>query len=73
VALLADRIVVMVDGRVVVQGTLADLAAVAGVHWGVAEREEVLDPPIERIYRVLVARGRDASPSPLRLVRGDAA
>jgi ABC-2 type transport system ATP-binding protein len=69
VALLADRIVVMVDGRVTAQGSLPDLAAAAGVHWGV--RDEMLDPPIERIYRVLVRRGRGTET--LRMVRGDAA
>ena len=69
VALLADRIVVMVDGRVTAQGSLADLAAAAGVHW--SARDEVLDPPIERIYRVLVRRGRGSEP--LKVVRGDAA
>lgn len=54
VATLADRIVLLVDGRVVAQGSLAELAAAAGVqyHAGLAE------PPIERIYRVLVRRSR---------------
>ncbi len=54
VALLADRILVLVDGRVVAQGSLGDLAAVAGVPW----TAEHVDPPIERIYRVLVGRSR---------------
>ena len=66
VALLADRIVVLVDGAVVAQGTLPELAAQAGVRWGT----EALDPPIERVYRVLVQRGRGA---PLAVVQGDAA
>lgn len=69
VAVLADRIVVMVDGRVTAQGSLADLAAAAGVRW--SGHEAVVDPPIERIYRLLVRRGREAPA--LRLVRGDAA
>ncbi len=67
VALLADRIVVLVDGRVAAHGTLAELAAAAGVRWSA----EVADPPIERIYRALVRRGRGAQE--VRLVRGDAA
>jgi ABC-type multidrug transport system ATPase subunit len=56
VALLADRIVVMVGGRVTAAGTLAQLAAAADVPWG--GDENLPDPPIERIYRVLVQRGR---------------
>ena len=67
VALLADRIVVLVDGAVVAQGTLPELASQAGVRWGA----EALDPPIERVYRVLVQRGRGAPR--LALVQGDAA
>jgi len=69
VAALADRIVVMVGGRVTALGSLPDLAAAAGVRWS-GDREAV-DPPIERIYRVLVTRGRETSP--LRVVRGSAA
>lgn len=65
VAALADRIVVMVDGRVAAQGTLDELAVAAGVPRGDVEGEA----PIDRIYRVLVARGR-AGP---RLVVEDAA
>lgn len=54
VAALADRIVVMVDGRVAAQGTLDELAAAAGV-----SRDDVGgEAPIDRIYRVLVTRGR---------------
>ncbi|HXF94574.1 MAG TPA: ABC transporter ATP-binding protein [Gemmatimonadales bacterium] len=68
VAALADRIVVLVDGRAVVQGALPDLARAAGVPWTEASAEA----PIERIYRVLVARGR-AGAAELRLIRGDAA
>ena len=66
VALLADRIIVLVDGRVVAQGALAELAASAGVGWSA----DVPDPPIERIYRVLVRRGRGDA---LHLVTDDAA
>lgn len=70
VALLADRIVVLVDGRIVAQGSLDNLAAAAGVVWSA----ELADPPIERIYRVLVQRSRGGpGDQPLRLVRGDAA
>lgn len=59
VAALADRIVLLVDGCVVAQGSLAELAAAAGVqyHAGLAE------PPIERIYRVLVRRSRNLGPA----------
>jgi len=72
VALLADRIVVMVQGRVTAAGTLAQLAAAADVPW--REENEVPDPPIERIYRVLVQRGREHSRwAPLRLLKDDAA
>lgn len=73
VAMLADRIVVMVNGRVTTSGSLAELAAAANVPW---RADVALDPPIERIYRVLVQRGRDhtrRAPSPLRLIQGDAA
>jgi len=72
VALLADRIVVMVHGRVTAAGTLAQLAAAADVPW--REEDEVPDPPIERIYRVLVQRGRERlDRAPLRLLKDDAA
>ena len=54
VALLADRIVVLVEGRIVADGSLGDLAAAAGVPWSA----DHADPPIERIYRVLVGRTR---------------
>jgi len=67
VALLADRLVVMVDGRVVAGGTLAELAAAAGVRWS----PDAVEPPIERVYRALVERGRGTGG--LRVVRGDAA
>jgi ABC-2 type transport system ATP-binding protein len=54
VACLAQRIVVLVAGQVVAQGSLAELAAVAGVAWNAG----MSDPPIERVYRVLVGRSR---------------
>ena len=72
VALLADRIVVMVNGRAIATGTPAALAAAAGISW--REGNEAVDPPIERVYRVLVQRGREhALRGPLHLVQGDAA
>ena len=69
VAQLADRIVVMVQGRVVAQGSLAELAAAAGVSCEPAPPE----PPIERIYRILVSRGREAVARHLTLLREEAA
>jgi ABC-type multidrug transport system ATPase subunit len=69
VAALADRIVVLVQGRVVAQGSLAELALAAGVACDAAPPE----PPIERIYRILVSRGRDSAASHLTLLREDAA
>ena len=59
VAALADRIVLLVEGQVVAHGSLAELAAAAGVpcHAG------LVDPPIERIYRVLVRRSRRLGPA----------
>jgi ABC-2 type transport system ATP-binding protein len=53
VALLADRIAVMVAGKLIACGTLEELAATTGVAWD----SRVVDAPIERIYRILV-RGR---------------
>lgn len=54
VACLAERIVLLVEGQVVAQGSVADLAAAAGVPWSAS----LVDPPIERVYRVLVNRSR---------------
>lgn len=72
VAALADRIVVMVNGRVTTTGTLADLAVAAGVPW--RGDAAAVDPPIERIYRVLVQRGRDHTQrAPLQLLKDNAA
>ncbi|HET9386451.1 MAG TPA: ABC transporter ATP-binding protein [Gemmatimonadales bacterium] len=59
VALLAERIVLLVEGRVVAQGSLAELAAAAGV----PSHGDLADPPIERIYRVLVRRSRGLGPA----------
>jgi ABC-type multidrug transport system ATPase subunit len=53
VSQLADRIAVMVAGRLVACGTLEELAAATGVAWD----RRVMDAPVERIYRILV-RGR---------------
>ena len=50
VAQLADRIAVMVAGKLVACGTLEELAAATGVAWD----RRVMDAPIERIYRTLV-------------------
>lgn len=70
VARLADRIAVLVAGRVAAQGTLADLASAAGVPWS----EVTAEAPIERIYRILVGRQLAGSAIPeLALLRGDAA
>jgi ABC-2 type transport system ATP-binding protein len=69
VAVLADRIAVMVQGRVVAQGTLAQLALAAGVPCEPAPA----DSPIERIYHILVRRGRAEPPRQLAVVREDAA
>jgi len=52
VACLAQRIVLLVSGEVVADGSLAELAAAAGVPWSTG----LIDPPIERVYRVLVSR-----------------
>ena len=65
VAALADRIVVIVDGRVAAHGTLDELAATAGV----PRDGPAGEAPIDRIYRVLVTRGR----AWLHLVAEDAA
>ncbi|HEX6434029.1 MAG TPA: ABC transporter ATP-binding protein [Gemmatimonadales bacterium] len=69
VAVLADRIVVMVEGRVVAQGTLSELALAAGVPCDAG----VTDSPIERIYRVLVRRGRDSAAARPAIIREVAA
>jgi ABC-type multidrug transport system ATPase subunit len=69
VALLADRIMVMVEGWVVAQGTLSQLAAAAGVALDPAVKAEA---PIDRIYRILVTRERAAIGRQLTLVRGAA-
>jgi ABC-type multidrug transport system ATPase subunit len=53
VSQLADRIAVMVRGKFVACGTLEELARSTGVAWD----HQVMDAPIERIYRILV-RGR---------------
>jgi ABC-type multidrug transport system ATPase subunit len=53
VAALADRIVVLVGGRAVADGSVAELALAAGVPR--SDAVELLEPPIERIYRVLAA------------------
>ena len=64
VARLADRIAVMVAGRVVACGTVEELARQAGVPWDPREPEA----PIERIYRNLIQGGPVPAPMTLRLV-----
>ena len=59
VAMLAERIVLLVEGRVVAHGSLAELAAAAGVPC----HADLADPPIERIYRVLVRKSRGLGPA----------
>jgi ABC-type multidrug transport system ATPase subunit len=55
VAALADRVAIMLDGAVVADGTLAELARRCGVAWtGVGH------PPVETVYRTLVTRTRRA-------------
>jgi ABC-type multidrug transport system ATPase subunit len=53
VSLLADRVAVMVQGAVIAQGTLAELAKRAGVASSPGG-----PPSLEMIYRKLVARSR---------------
>ncbi|HEY6784125.1 MAG TPA: hypothetical protein VI159_04195, partial [Gemmatimonadales bacterium] len=64
VARLADRIAVMVEGRVVACGTVEELARRAGVAWDPREPEA----PIERIYRNLIQGVPVPPPMALRLV-----
>jgi ABC-2 type transport system ATP-binding protein len=69
VARLADRIAVMVAGRVVACGTVEELAAAAGVRWNA----RAADAPIERIYRILVrGTAEPGSGRSLELVREEA-
>ena len=63
VACLAHRIVLLVGGQVVAQGTLPELAAAAGVPWS----SGITDPPIERVYRVLVDRSRQPAGNAVRV------
>ena len=63
VACLAQRIVLLVAGRVVAEGSLPELAAAAGVPWSA----EITDPPIERVYRVLVDRSRAGARAQMRV------
>jgi len=53
VALLADRIAVMVEGSIVAQGTMTELARRAGVTWSAGNPAS-----FEMVYRKLVARSR---------------
>lgn len=56
VAMLADRVAILVNGVIEAQGTMAELARRAAVPWigGL--------PPLEAIYRTLVARSRGWRP-----------
>jgi ABC-type multidrug transport system ATPase subunit len=65
VVLLADRIAVMVAGRLVACGTVEQLAVAAGVAWD----DRQVEVPIERIYRILVGARRPT----LSIVREGAA
>jgi ABC-type multidrug transport system ATPase subunit len=70
VARLAQRVLVMVGGRVVAHGSVDHLATLTGIPWD----RHAADAPIERIYRALVSRARaTGSSSRLSVVRGDAA
>ena len=74
VAQLADRIAVMVDGRVVACGTVQELAQAAGIHWPERGAERLAESLIERVYRALVRGPAQAeAAASLRLVRGGAA
>lgn len=64
VARLADRIAVMVEGRVVACGTVEQLARQAGVAWDPRAPEA----PIERIYRNLIQGVPIPAPMALKLV-----
>jgi ABC-type multidrug transport system ATPase subunit len=61
VAALADRIAVMVNGRIVAQGTLRELTLNAGLPW---EARSVEGSLIERVYHTLVTRARQGASSP---------
>ena len=63
VARLADRIAVMVRGRMVACGTLEELAERTGIDWN----PRVPEPPIDRIYRALI-NGDLRSGAALKLV-----
>ena len=56
VALLADRVAILVDGVIEAHGTMAELARRAAVPWNGGQ------PPLEAIYRTLVARSRGWKP-----------
>lgn len=69
VARLADRIAVMVAGRLAACGTVEELALAAGVRWS----PRAADAPIERIYRILVRGGAERGAGrALELVREEA-
>lgn len=61
VAALADRIAVMVNGRIVAQGTLRELTVNAGLPW---EPRSVEGSLIERVYHTLVTRARQGAGFP---------
>ena len=56
VAILADRVAILVNGVIEAQGTMAELARRASVPWNGGQ------PPLEAIYRTLVGRSRGWKP-----------
>lgn len=63
VGALADRMVVLVDGRAVAQGSVAEIVAEGGQPWKGTDT-----PPIEAAYRAIVTRARGGGRAPLALV-----
>lgn len=63
VAALADRMVVLVNGHAVTQGTVVQLVAEGGLQWSGTGA-----PPIEAAYRAIVMRARAGGRVPLALV-----
>ncbi len=71
VAALADRMVVLVDGHAVAQGSVKELLAAGGQAWNGAGV-----PPIEAAYRTIITRARGGEGQgrvPLTLVKANTA